>query len=256
MPITNPENEIDFPKPEDSIIFLDSDILVINKPSGLLSIQDGYDLSLPHLSTYFKQTIGKIWIIHRLDRDTSGVMLLGRNAESHRFFNEQFRVRSVGKIYHCLVLGQMEWNEIEVDLPLRINADKLHRTRVDNQSGKPASTRFKVLQRYPGFTLMECEIFTGYTHQIRAHLFSLGLHIIGESLYCSKGQRPNKNNTFGLNRLGLHAFSISFSHPETNRPLAFKAKYPSDIKTLITLYIMRSKDQDDFAGSNCAHFQQ
>ena len=233
MPYSDQESNFNFQSPEDSIIFLDSDIVVINKPSGLLSIQDGYDLSLPHLSTYFKQTLGEIWIIHRLDRDTSGVMLLGRNADSHRFFNEQFRVRTVGKIYHCLVLGQPEWNEIKVGLPLRTNADKLHRTRVDNHAGKPASTSFKVMQRYSDYALVECEIFTGYTHQIRAHLFSLGLHIVGESLYCSKSQRPNKNNTFGLNRLGLHAYSISFPHPLTNRKLTFIAHYPSDLQTLI-----------------------
>lgn len=222
------------PSPGDSIIFLDSDILVINKPSGLLSIQDGYDHSLPHLSTYFERSIGKIWIIHRLDKDTSGVMLLGRNADSHRFFNEQFRIRAVSKVYHCLIIGQPEWNETMVDLPLRINADKLHRTRVDSETGKPASSRFKVLKRYPDYALVECEIFTGYTHQIRAHLFSQGLHIIGESLYCSKSQRPNSKNTFGLNRLGLHAYSLSFSHPKTDRALTFIADYPSDIQSLLT----------------------
>jgi tRNA pseudouridine32 synthase/23S rRNA pseudouridine746 synthase len=219
--------------PGDSIIFLDSDILVINKPSGLLSIQDGYDHSLPHLSTYYEQYIGKIWIIHRLDKDTSGVMLLGRNADSHRFFNEQFRDRSVSKLYHCLVLGQPEWNETKVDLPLRINADKLHRTRVDTVEGKPASTRFKVLKRYPDYALVECEIYTGYTHQIRAHLFSQGLHIIGESLYCSKSQRPDEKNSFGLNRLGLHSYSLSFPHPKTGRSLTFIAQYTSELQTLV-----------------------
>jgi len=227
-------DNINFSSSGDSIIFLDSDILVINKPSGLLSIQDGYDLTLPHLSTYFKQSIGKIWIIHRLDKDTSGVMLLGRNADSHRFFNEQFRIKAVSKVYHCLVFGRSEWNETMADLPLRINADKLHRTRVDLVAGKPASTSFKVIKRYPDYTLVECEIFTGYTHQIRAHLFSFGLHIVGESLYCSKTQRANKNNTLGLNRLGLHAYSISFLHPLTNRKLSFIANYPPDLQTLIT----------------------
>lgn len=220
--------------PADSIIFLDSDILVINKPSGLLSIQDGYDHSLTHLSTYYEQSVGKIWIIHRLDKDTSGVMLLGRNADSHRFFNEQFRDRTVSKVYHCLVLGQPEWNEKMVDLPLKINADKLHRTRVDMETGKPASTRFKVIKRYPDYALVECEIFTGYTHQIRAHLFSQGLHIIGESLYCSKNQRPDGKNTFGLNRLGLHAYSLSFPHPNIDRFLTFTAQYPSDLRPLFS----------------------
>lgn len=220
--------------PGDSIIFLDSDILVINKHSGLLSIQDGYDHSIPHLSTFFERSVGKIWIIHRLDKDTSGVMLLGRNADSHRFFNEQFRDRTVSKLYHSLILGHPEWNEMKVDLPLRINADKLHRTRVDTETGKPASTRFKVLKRYPDYALVECEIYTGYTHQIRAHLFSQGLHIIGESLYCSKGQRPASNNSFGLNRLGLHAYSLSFPHPKTGRLLTFIAKYPLDLQLLIS----------------------
>lgn len=234
MVVSSAQASIKISNPADSIIFLDSDILVINKPSGLLSIQDGYNLSLPHISTYYEQSLGKIWIIHRLDKDTSGVMLLGRNANSHRFFNEQFRNKTISKLYHCLVLGQPEWNEMMVELPLKINADKLHRTRVDPVKGKPASTRFKVIKRFIDYTLVECEIYSGYTHQIRAHLFSQGLHIIGESLYCSKDQRPNRKNSFGLNRLGLHAYSLSFPHPKNGRFLTFISQYPSDLQTLIS----------------------
>ena len=90
-------SEFNFAPPQSMILYLDADLIVINKPSGLLSIRDGYNENLPHLATYLEKTVGKIWIIHRLDKDTSGVMLLARNPETHRFFNAQFRTRNVQK---------------------------------------------------------------------------------------------------------------------------------------------------------------
>ncbi|MCJ7696609.1 MAG: RluA family pseudouridine synthase [Anaerolineaceae bacterium] len=221
--------------PESMIMYMDDDLLVVNKPAGLLSIQDGYDLQLPHLATILEPLVGKVWIIHRLDKDTSGVMLLGRNADTHRYFNEEFKKRSIEKYYHCLIAGNFNWEEMDVHSPLLKNADRLHRTRVNEFKGKAALTSFKVLQKFPNYTLVECQLFTGYTHQIRAHLFHLGLHLLGETLYCRPSERPDKQNNYGLTRFGLHSRTISFKHSSNSKRMSFTALYPRDIANLILI---------------------
>jgi len=223
----------DSQSPESLIMYMDDDLLVVNKPAGLLSIQDGYNLQLPHLATILEPIVGKVWIIHRLDKDTSGVLLLGRNADTHRYFNEQFKNRSIEKYYHCLVAGNVNWEELEVSSPLLKNADRLHRTRVNEVKGKPALTGFKVLIRFPNFALVECQLFTGYTHQIRAHLFHLDLHLLGETLYCRSSERPDKQTSCGLKRFGLHSRTISFDHSNNSKRMSFTAPYPRDFASLI-----------------------
>jgi len=226
-------NPTNLPDPHDTLIYLDREIMLINKPAGLLSIQDGYDHSLPHLATYYQPHFGKVWIIHRLDKETSGVMLLGRNAEAHRFYNAEFQAKTVNKHYHCLVAGTPAWEQTCVKLPLRLNADRLHRTRVDQENGKPASTGIKLLAKYDGYSLLECELFTGYTHQIRAHLFAIGLYLLGETLYCEKSQRANGQNAFGMQRIALHARTIAFTHCVTHKSMQFTAPYPPDMLKLL-----------------------
>lgn len=231
MTINNPLN--DNLDPQSMLLYSDADLLVINKPAGLLSIQDGYDRSLPHLATIMEPVFGKVWTVHRLDKDTSGVMLLGRNADTHRYFNELFKSRTIEKTYHCLVLGHPIWEEKLVNLPLAVNADRLHRTRVDEIRGKPAKTGIEVLKRYDSYTLLACQLFTGYTHQIRAHLFHLELPILGDSLYCQRSQRQIALKCFGLARLALHAYSISFDRPHGGQYLTFMAPYPPDFAALL-----------------------
>lgn len=219
--------------PKDMILYHDADLAVVNKPAGLLSIQDGYDLTLPHLATVLEPLLGKVWIIHRLDKDTSGVLVLGRNADAHRYFNIKFQDRSVQKIYHAFVLGQPEWDGKLVELPLKVNADRLHRTRVNEVDGKPAMTGFQVLKRFTEYALLECELLTGYTHQIRAHLFALNLPILGDTLYCQKDQRKLVKANFNFDRLALHAYSISFIHPKTKQRMQFQAAYPTEFEALL-----------------------
>jgi tRNA pseudouridine32 synthase/23S rRNA pseudouridine746 synthase len=216
--------------PTPSVLFQDQDLLVISKPAGLLSVPDGYDSTLPHLKTVLEPKFGTLWLVHRLDKGTSGVMLLARHADAHRALNQAFRERNVRKIYHGLVTPPPPWEERIFGLPLKVNADRKHRTRVDLEEGKPAWTGCKVIMRRPQAVLMEITIKTGITHQIRAHLRANELMLVGESLY-NAGLKPP---TLTAPRMMLHAREITFRHPISCETLTFTAPYPDDFHEIYT----------------------
>jgi RluA family pseudouridine synthase len=211
-------------------LYQDEAILCVNKPAGLLSIPDGYDLTLPHVASILAAEYGKVWIVHRLDRYTSGAMLLARSLSVHRELNLQFEQRRVSKIYHALIIGQPDWDQITVDAPLRVNGDRKHRTVSDSLNGKPARTDFRVLQRFKRISLVEACPHTGYTHQIRAHLASTGFPILADGLYGSTPASLKSFLTGILERTALHAQTISFTHPTLFTPLSLEAPYPDDFR--------------------------
>lgn len=224
--------------PEISILFQDGAILVINKPSGLLSIPDGYNPTLPHVAGCLAPQFGKCWIVHRLDRDTSGVMILARTTTAHRELNIQFEHRQVKKIYHAFVQGQPDWNSILVDTPLRVNGDRKHRTVAAPLTGKAAQTDFQVLQRFPWGCLVKAQPHTGYTHQIRAHLATIGFPILADALYQNLGSIQKAKGSKEappppIGRLALHAYTIHFTHPLAQIPVHFTVPYPPDLQELI-----------------------
>jgi len=209
-------------------LYVDDALLVINKPAGLLSIPDGYDSSIPFLRGVLEPEFGKLWVVHRLDKDTSGVVVLARTAESHRDLNTQFEKHTVEKVYRALIEGDPDWKEHTVSAPLRANVGRRKRTTVDYQRGKMAATRFKVLARMSGISLLEVYPHTGRTHQIRAHLYHLGFSILSDPLYGSSEQ------TSIITRLALHAKSLAIHHPTTAEPITFDAAYPEDFGAALT----------------------
>lgn len=213
----------------DLVSWSDDHLLLINKPSGLLTLPDGYDSSLPHLKSILEPDYGRLWIIHRLDRETSGIIVLGRSKAAHRHLNTQFEERTVEKIYHALVVGNPTWHEKRVDFPLRPDGDRSHRTIVDNAHGKASLTDFRVLGRFNAFSLLEASPKTGRTHQIRVHLRAIDFPIIGDNLY-GEVDHPLHHR---LSRLGLHAKSISFTHPHSEVRLTFEAPYPGDFNEVL-----------------------
>ena len=220
-----------------TILFEDDDLLVINKPAGLLSIPDGYDQALPYLQQVLEPDYGQLWMVHRLDKDTSGVMVLARNADAHRNLNQSFRDREVNKTYHGLVWPAPEWYELVMDQPLKINSDRRHRTRVDHSQGKPAWTHCIVLDKYALAARLAITIKTGLTHQIRAHLREQGLILLGEDLYNAGLPQPS----IPAPRVMLHARELSFQHPSSEQELNFTASYPDDFRSVYNL-IRQSKD--------------
>jgi tRNA pseudouridine32 synthase/23S rRNA pseudouridine746 synthase len=229
---------------EIEILYRDEALLVVNKPAGLSTLPDGYDPSLPHIKSVLEHQYGRLWIVHRLDKYTSGVLLLARSAAAHRSLNNQFEQHQVRKVYHALVSSIPEWQETTIALPLKPNGDRHHRTVVDLQHGKPARTHFRLLERFDRHSLLEAIPETGRTHQIRAHLSSADLFIVGDQLYSprlkSQDQRddahthPDGNLPSGLVKgMALHALSIECKHPLTGEPLEFSAPYPAAIIALL-----------------------
>ena len=212
------------------LIFQNQDILIINKPAGLLSVPDGYNSDLPHLRSVLEPIHDKLWMVHRLDKETSGVMVLARNEEAHRKLNELFRNRAVKKVYHCLVYPAPEWNNLDIQLPLQVNADRKHRTRVDAKLGKSARSKCSVIRRMSQSALLEIGIDTGITHQIRAHLREFDLAIIGDRLY-SAGLLPQPQQ---VPRMMLHARDLSFPNLRNGEMEKYSANYPEDFREAYT----------------------
>ena len=207
-----------------SILYSDADLLIIDKPAGLLSIRDGYDRSIPYVGRLLEPTYGRLWVVHRLDKETSGLMVMARNDEAHRTINQQFDNRQVSKTYHALAVGLPPWDEITTDAPLRTNVGRRNRTAVAPENGKPSVSHFRVLERFEKHSLVSAHPETGRTHQIRAHLYHLGFSILSDPLYGEGEISPI------IGRLALHSKSLSFWHPTKGELLSFDALYPDDFK--------------------------
>lgn len=203
------------------IIHNDERLLIINKPAGLPVLPDGWEKDAPYLVKMLEEEFGKIWIVHRLDKVTSGVMVFARDAETHRALNLQFENRAADKVYHAILEGNPKWEEKTAKHPLRANVGHKHRTTVDNKNGKPSETRYKVIKRYQAAALVEAKPMTGRTHQIRVHAYALGHPLLGDILY-------GASETDLIARPALHARSLTL---ELNGIRGtFAAPYPDDFR--------------------------
>jgi len=153
-----------------NILYTDTSLLVINKPAGLSVLPDGWEPNEPYLVRDLTEEFGRLWVVHRLDKVTSGVMVLARTAEAHRTLNLQFERHETHKVYHALINGTPAWNEHTARHKLRVNVGHSHRTVVDHAKGRPAETAFHLLQRGKTVSLLEARPATGRTHQISVHL--------------------------------------------------------------------------------------
>src|SRR5262245_45692228 len=205
------------------IIYQDKHLMVVNKPAGLSVLPDGWEKDSDYLLKRLEERFGKLFIVHRLDKITSGVMVFARDAETHRTLNIQFETHEAQKTYHAIVEGNPKWEEKIAKHPLRANVGHKHRTMVDDKNGKPSETRFRVIRRYLEAALVEAKPTTGRTHQIRVHAYALGHPLVEDFLYGARDQ-------YGLPRPMLHAQSLSFIHPATNERVKFSAPRPPDFE--------------------------
>jgi len=220
-------------------IFIDHDLVILNKPAGLSVLPEGWSKDQPYLLHLVEGELGRVWVVHRLDKLTSGVMVLARTAEAHRSLSMQFEGHRVEKCYRAICIGVPEWEEKTVRQPLRADVGHKHRTVVDGQKGKPAATLFKVLERFQAHSLLEAKPLTGRTHQVRVHAYAMGYPLLGDPLYGSSGAEL-------IARPALHAFSLKILQPVSkdwttrleNIPdwsqIEFEAPYPDDILSALT----------------------
>lgn len=225
-------------KPEDiplDVIYEDSDILVINKQKGLVvhpgnGNPDGTLVNA--IMARCKDSLSGIGgeirpgIVHRIDKDTSGLLIVAKNDFAHIGVSNQIKNHEVKKTYIALVRGVIKENNATIDMP--ISRSKNDRVKMAvNKDGKNAVTHFKVLQRYNGYTLIEVNIETGRTHQIRVHMAQIGYPLIGDSVY------SNGKNKFGVEGQMLHSSKLEFVHPRTKEKLKFEAELPEYFKKVL-----------------------
>lgn len=228
------------------IIYEDKDIIVVNKPKGLVvhPANGNPDGTLVNaIMSICKGSLSGIGgeirpgIVHRLDKDTSGIIIIAKNDEAHINLSEQIKNREVKKTYIALVRGFVKENEATINMPIgRSQKDRKKMAVVKN--GKNAITHIKVLERFNNYTLLQVNIETGRTHQIRVHLSEIGYPIVGDYTY------SNGKNEFGIVGQCLHAKSLKFRHPITNEEMYLEAELPQYFKDVIKKLEETSKVQN------------
>lgn len=226
-----------------SVIFEDESIIVIDKPSHLLVLPDRYDQSLANLYHILKEEFGDIFVVHRIDKETSGVIIFAKSAEAHASLNAQFEERQVDKKYLAIVTGNPGEAEGTIDVPLAQSTNHPGVMKVNRKHGKPSITNYRVVEAFDGYALLEAEPHSGRMHQIRVHLASVGLPVMCDKVY-GDGQpfflSHIKKRYFSdgeekplLSRTALHAESISFHHPATGEQVVFNSGLPKDMRSVL-----------------------
>lgn len=220
MPLAPPDTVYDPPTDPLAIVHGDDDILVLNKPSGLLSVPaldpDLYDSLLVRV----REEYPSAFPVNRLDKDTSGIVLMALTKKAHSVIGRQFEARTTRKSYIAVVTGHVVDDEGLIDLPLGSDVDNKPRHRIDHDNGKPSQTKWRVIERLAdNSTRLQLFPLTGRTHQLRVHLKAIGHTILGDALYADDAVR------FAAPRLMLHAEMLGFVHPN-GQDMTFTAPCP------------------------------
>ncbi|MCT4578443.1 RluA family pseudouridine synthase [Donghicola sp.] len=199
------------------ILHEDAHIILVNKPSGLLSVPGKGEHLADCLISRLQAVFPTALLVHRLDRDTSGVMVFAQTPAAQRHLGLQFEKRMTKKTYVARVYGDVEGDEGTVDLPLIVDWPNRPKQMVDHENGKPAVTEWKVIKRGDNETRMRLMPKTGRSHQLRVHMLALGHPILGDPFYA-------EGEALAFPRLMLHSEELKLKHPEDGRGLKFRAK--------------------------------
>ncbi len=219
-------------KIELDILYEDSDLIVLNKPPGLVvhPAPGNYSGTLVNGLLYHCKDLSGIGgdlrpgIVHRLDKDTSGVIVVAKSEAAHKSLSEQFKKRTIKRIYIALVKGVVQLDNGIIELPIGRHPLDRKKMGVKFVESKEASTQYKVLKRFKDFTMLELKLGTGRTHQIRVHMSHLGHPLVGDKTY---------GWAKGLARQALHAKTLGFVHPATEKYMEFDSKIPEDMQGVI-----------------------
>lgn len=217
------------------IIYEDEDLIVVNKPPGLVvhPAPGNRDNTLVNALLAYTDKLSGIngvkrpGIVHRIDKDTSGVLVIARNDNSHRQLVSQFKNRETMKIYRTLIKGKLPYERGKIDAPIGRNSRERKKMAVVQSNSKKAVTLFEVLEYLGDYTYVEVKLETGRTHQIRVHFSYLGYPILGDEKY---GRSSNK---LGVERQLLHAYKLGLNHPSTNKWMEFTAAIPADFESIL-----------------------
>lgn len=218
-----------------NIIYEDKDIVVVNKAQNMVvhpgfknhtgTLVNGLLYHIEELSTINKDI--RPGIVHRIDKDTSGILVVAKNNKAHRILSSAFKAREVKRVYLALVHGVMDKDSGTIDAPIGRNESNRMKMTVKEKSGRKAVSHYKVLHRFHNYTLVELSLETGRTHQIRVHMFHLNHPIVGDPLY------SNRRNEFGIEKQMLHAYKLGFIHPSKREYVEFTADLPSSFSNIL-----------------------
>jgi 23S rRNA pseudouridine1911/1915/1917 synthase len=217
------------PPPDPRLVHLDDRLAIVDKPAGLV-VHPGSGTRGPTLVELLPEIVGggepeRPGIVHRLDRDTSGLMVVARDPEAHRRLSELVAERRLDRAYLALVEGRPRSRSGTIDAPLGRDHRSQERRAIGGRAPRAARTHFRVVEVLPGASLLEVTLDTGRTHQIRVHLASIGAPVVGDATY-GRG----RSERLGLDRQFLHSHRLAFRHPFTAERLDFTSPLPADLE--------------------------
>jgi 23S rRNA pseudouridine1911/1915/1917 synthase len=243
------------------IIYEDNDLLVINKPAGIIMHPGAgnYDKTIVNALVYYDKnslsTIGdelRPGIVHRIDKETSGLIVIAKNNETHENLSHQFSKHSITRIYKLLIWGKLRPSSGKIDTLIARSSKNRQMMEVSNSKGKRAITNYKTIEIFenektPTLSLVECKLETGRTHQIRVHMTHMGNSIMGDGKYKKKYKKLKNIDTnlenliYKLDRQFLHAQTLGFFHPKTNEEMIFTSILPQELEKILKLLRNTSK---------------
>lgn len=225
------------------VLYEDKEFIVINKPSGILSVGDRFNLNTPSLLGMLRKKYDEVYTVHRLDKETSGVIVYALTKAAHKSLSEQFENRTTEKKYIAFVENHIE-EAGTIDAPIA-ESPFIKGKMVIHKKGKPSLTEYKRIEKYGNISLVDINLKTGRTHQIRVHFAHIGNPLFIDSLYGHRAEfylseikgRKYKSGKYKvekplLSRLTLHAKKLTFNHPTINKVVSLKADLPKDLKAL------------------------
>ena len=268
---TGDKLELQIPSPEKislkpysyklKIVYEDEDLLVINKPAGIIMHPGAgnYDKTIVNaLINYDKNSLSNIGdelrpgIVHRIDKNTSGLVVIAKNNKTHESLSRQFSEHSIIRVYQLLVWGKIKPSSGKIDTYITRSSKNRQLMEVSNSKGKRAITNYKTIETFendntPTLSLVECKLETGRTHQIRVHMKNLGNSIVGDDKYKKKFKKIKnidpilEKKLVGLKRQFLHAKTIGFFHPNKNKRLIFNSILPQELEIILKMLRNTSK---------------